>query len=220
MPLGSRLKELRQEKMLTQAQLGSFFNLAESTISLYETGKRTPDYDILKGFALFFNVCFEYLLGYTDERQPAIAMNENSPDYESEKGRFLKLPVVNAVKLGKYGISYLNSPQFEWFYTKEIARNICYWLQASDDAMKEAGLFLGDLVLIHEQAKVNNGDIGVILIDDNPGIIRYVFRKDNTLLLLPANPAYEPLIFSGKELSKIKVIGKALEIRRKLEMQP
>jgi len=62
MEFKDRLKELRKEKGLTQKELGKKINVAESTISHYETGLRTPDYSILKVLAAIFNVSTDYLL--------------------------------------------------------------------------------------------------------------------------------------------------------------
>jgi len=65
--LGERLKELRKQKKLTAKQCGEKFNLAESTISGYETGNRKPDFVTLEKFADFFGVTTDYLLGRTDD---------------------------------------------------------------------------------------------------------------------------------------------------------
>ncbi|USK85695.1 helix-turn-helix domain-containing protein [Peribacillus asahii] len=64
--LGKRLKELRKSKKLTAKQFGEKFNLAESTISGYETESRKPDIELLQRFAGFFEVSTDYLLGLTD----------------------------------------------------------------------------------------------------------------------------------------------------------
>lgn len=66
MSLGSRIKKIRQEKQLTQAEFGKLLNLSESTISLYESGKRQPEYDTLIKIAELFDVSIDYLLGRTD----------------------------------------------------------------------------------------------------------------------------------------------------------
>ena len=58
-----RLKELRKQRNITMKELGSKLNLAESTISLYESGKREADYQTLKRLSEFFNVSIDYLLG-------------------------------------------------------------------------------------------------------------------------------------------------------------
>jgi transcriptional regulator with XRE-family HTH domain len=66
MKFGERLKFLRNKVGLTQLQFGEKFNLAESTISLYESDKRFPDQDTLLKLANFFDVSMDYLLGRSD----------------------------------------------------------------------------------------------------------------------------------------------------------
>ena len=68
MLLGRRIRFLRKEQKLSQTQLGKKLNLAESTISLYESGKRAPDYETLLNIAGFFGVSLDYLFGLTDSR--------------------------------------------------------------------------------------------------------------------------------------------------------
>lgn len=65
-----RLRELRKQNGLTMKQLGDKAGLAESTISLYENGKRQPDQGTMLFFANFFGVSVDYLLGRdSDEEQ-------------------------------------------------------------------------------------------------------------------------------------------------------
>lgn len=61
-----RIKQLRKEKSLTMKQLGVAIGVAESTISLYENGKRQPDNETLSKLADFFGVSVDYLLGRED----------------------------------------------------------------------------------------------------------------------------------------------------------
>ena len=61
-----RIKQLRKEKSLTMKQLGVAICVAESTISLYENGKRQPDNETLSKLADFFGVSVDYLLGRED----------------------------------------------------------------------------------------------------------------------------------------------------------
>jgi transcriptional regulator with XRE-family HTH domain len=62
-----RLRELRNKKGLTLKQLGSIIGVAESTVSLYEKGKRQPDNDTLIRIADYFGVSVDYLLGNSEE---------------------------------------------------------------------------------------------------------------------------------------------------------
>lgn len=61
-----RLKELREQKNLTQAQLSKFLNISASTIGMYEQGRRFPDENLLKHISQYFNVSIDYLLGLTN----------------------------------------------------------------------------------------------------------------------------------------------------------
>ena len=47
---------------MTAKQLGNVLNVAESTISLYENGKRAPDHEMLKKISAYFGVSVDYLL--------------------------------------------------------------------------------------------------------------------------------------------------------------
>lgn len=68
MQFGDRLKELREEKELKQAELANLFNISPSTIGMYEQNRRTPDFTLLSSLADFFNVSVDYLLCRTDIR--------------------------------------------------------------------------------------------------------------------------------------------------------
>ena len=68
MELPKRLKFLREEKGLTQQELGQIFKISRSSISKYEAGERRPDPSSLKAFAKYFCVSVDFLLGSTDAR--------------------------------------------------------------------------------------------------------------------------------------------------------
>lgn len=67
MSFGKRLRSLREDKKLTQAELAAILGLGESTISFYEADKRKPDHDILVSIADYFDVSLDYLLGRKDK---------------------------------------------------------------------------------------------------------------------------------------------------------
>ncbi|WPX08232.1 helix-turn-helix domain-containing protein [Anaerocellum danielii] len=63
-----RLKELREEKGLTQEELALMLGLKRQSISNYENGGRQPDYNTLIKIADFFGVTVDYLIGHSDFR--------------------------------------------------------------------------------------------------------------------------------------------------------
>ena len=61
-----RLKELRTEKGITQAQLAQDTGLTISAISKWEQGSRVPSALAIITLAKYFNVTTDYLLGVAD----------------------------------------------------------------------------------------------------------------------------------------------------------
>ena len=62
----SIFRNLRIERGFTQAELAKKLNISRSTIGMYETGSREPDYETLEKIADFFNVDIDYLMGRKD----------------------------------------------------------------------------------------------------------------------------------------------------------
>jgi len=90
--LGARIKEIRKKNNLTQNDFGKLFNLNDSTISLYESNKRTPEYDILVRIADKFNVTTDWLLGRVEEPDLIIHEGTSLPYNLKEIGvEYLKL---------------------------------------------------------------------------------------------------------------------------------
>lgn len=61
------LRRLRDSRGITQEEFASNVGLSRSAVSMYESGARTPDYDVLECIADFFNVDIDYLIGRTDK---------------------------------------------------------------------------------------------------------------------------------------------------------
>ena len=59
----ARLRRSRQERMLTQEQLGEHAGVSKVSISLYESGRRTPDMQTLQRIADGLRVSVDHLLG-------------------------------------------------------------------------------------------------------------------------------------------------------------
>lgn len=60
-----RLRELRNNRDITQAQLASLTGISSSMIAMYESNKRNPSVENLEILSDFFNVDVDYILGRT-----------------------------------------------------------------------------------------------------------------------------------------------------------
>ena len=70
MKLAERMKELRNERNLSQAGLAAELKIGVATYCRYEQGKREPDASVLWRMADYYDVSVDYLLGMTDVRDP------------------------------------------------------------------------------------------------------------------------------------------------------
>jgi transcriptional regulator with XRE-family HTH domain len=87
---GERIRELREEKGLSQEELGKILKVAKSTISQYELGKRNPDPETLDNLANILDCSVDYLLGRTDDRRPAEKIIEEAISDDAELLEFFQ----------------------------------------------------------------------------------------------------------------------------------
>lgn len=65
-----RLKELREDRDLTQTQISKILNMSQTGYSKYETGENDVPTKILIELAKYYKVPVDYILGLTNETEP------------------------------------------------------------------------------------------------------------------------------------------------------
>ncbi len=65
-----RLKDMREDRDLTQTQLAQILHIRQNTYSQYENGQRGLPIEILIALARFYGTSTDYLLGLTDRFDP------------------------------------------------------------------------------------------------------------------------------------------------------
>ena len=73
--LGKRIKAIRMENNITQAELAKEINVTRSAVALWETDKTDPDIENIIELAKFFKITTDYLLGLEDEAGRKIYIN-------------------------------------------------------------------------------------------------------------------------------------------------
>lgn len=68
MSFGEILRELLNDRGLTQKQLATSLNIAASTMGNYIQNSREPDFETLKRLADFLDVSVDYLLGHRSKK--------------------------------------------------------------------------------------------------------------------------------------------------------
>lgn len=65
-----RLRDLREDKGLSQKAIATYLNVKPNTYSRYETGAHNVPIDALEKLADFHGTSVDYLLGRTDKKEP------------------------------------------------------------------------------------------------------------------------------------------------------
>lgn len=82
-------------------------------------------------------------------------------------------------------------------------------LRCKGDSMINARIFDGDIVYIHKQPEVENGQIAAVRIGEEATLKRVYFNGQR-LVLRAANPLYDDLEYEGPTLNDVQILGEAV----------
>ena len=200
----NRIAALRKKAGMSQSELAKILSVAQNTLSQYETGKRDIDSNMISRIAQFFHVSMEYLLGQEDLHD------------STHTSKSVKIPILGKVQAGLPIEAIENIIDYEEIPEEQARTGEFFGLQITGDSMAPQ-ILEGDIVIVRKQSVVDNGDTAIILINGNEATVKKFYKKANGITLMPANPQYDPLIFSEKEVMELPVvvIGKVVELRRK-----
>lgn len=191
--------ELLKKHNVTAAQVAKDTGISQSTLSEWKHGNYQPKADKMQKIANYFGVSVSYLIGETETAIPTYDNIIPMPSMTS-------VPLLGTIACGTPITAVEN---IEDYVAKPESIDADFALRCKGDSMVDARIFDGDIVYIHQQPTVNNGEIAAVLIDDEATLKR-VYVSDGTITLMPANQKYPPLIYSGEQLNNIRILGKAV----------
>ena len=124
------------------------------------------------------------------------------------------VPLVGRVRAGDPSLAF-EDLEGEIALDRSLARGEeTFFLRVRGDSMIGEHIRDGDLALVQPQSAVENGEIAVVLMDDEATVKR-VYRDEGALRLQPSNPAMRPIIV-GRDERRITIVGKVVGIYRKV----
>ena len=201
MEIGERIKMLRKQHGLTQKELAERCGYSSlTTINKIELGINTVPLSTVEKIAKVFNVSPSYLMGWDDKE---ILKYENVSPIAKQK-----IPLLGSIACGQPIYASEDRESYVEVGT-EIKADFC--VKAQGDSMINARIKNGDIVFIKQQSIVENGEIAAVLIDDSVTLKRVYYESNKQKIILNAeNPKYQPMIYDGSDLEKIKILGKAV----------
>lgn len=215
MSIGKKIKEKRLAKGYTLEELAKKVGTSKQTIFRYETEaiSNIPS-DRIELLAVALGTTPSYLMGWEDEDgysdgyQKLWKIKNILPVHRK------KLPLCGEISCGQPIYAEQNC---ETYVSTECDFDADFCLTAHGDSMIGARIFDGDIVFIKKQSSVENGEIAVVIIEDEATLKRvYYYPEDSKLILCPENPRYAPMSFSGSELERINILGKAVAFQSKV----
>ena len=203
-----RLRDIRKQQNITIKELAEKINVAESTVSLYETQKRQPSLDILRTIADTLDTTTDNLLGRESSNVEPININKN----------LVKIPIYGKIPAGvpmeMVDESYVDD--YIEMDSKQLRGSSTYFgLKVKGNSMFPE-FRNGDIVIFRQQSHCENGDFCAVSINHTECTFKKVLKKESGITLMPLNPDYDPMFFTKKEIINlpITILGVVKEVRR------
>ena len=138
-------------------------------------------------------------------------MNSNSEAFSGNKGA-IELPVMGRIAAGT-PIEAITQTSHNVAVPETMLSSSGnhYALEVKGDSMIDAGINDGDVVVIHEQAHADTGDIVVALIEGQEATLKKLRKKGGSIALEAANPLYETRVYREEQ---VKVQGRLVGLIR------
>lgn len=226
MSCGERISELMKSKRMTQQEVADKIGVARQSISLWQKDQTVPSGKNLEKLAAALGTTSGYLLfGQTTPNIKTFEDGDTPPD---------DVVVIHEYKL-TFGASPSGvEPVPEWelvddgddywykrtfFQKRHLNPDRCKRARVSGDSM-EPTICDGDTFLFYEECDsrpgcviIADGQIYAISVEGQLKVKRLSKTKDG-IVVRSDNPDYHPEVYSGNDLSKLRIYGKIVEINR------
>jgi repressor LexA len=200
--IGRRVRSRREELELTQQELADRVGYkTKGAINKVEMGINGIPARYLQDFARALFVDVDYLL----------LMNDNAPSVPGDvlpPPRTRSVPILGTIACGT-PIEAVENYDGEAAVPEDVRCDFA--LRCKGDSMTGARINDGDIVYIRQQPQVESGQIAAVLIEGEATLKRVYYHPDS-VVLMPANPAYEPMVLnqSTMDASSVRILGLAV----------
>jgi len=220
-----RLKELRREMGLSQSELGQRLGVKQNTVSQWESGVRQADADALCQLADFFQVSIDYLLereaydwavpirrayldATTQQRRKACSVLGIAPVLPGAAPGRISLPVYMDPAAAGIPLDASDAWESLDFAQGEVPQGADFGVRIRGSSMEPA-IHDGQIVWVHRQADIPNGEVGVFMLEDGAVCKRLRLDENGQILRLESdNPDFPDI--SGDALVGLRAVGRVV----------
>lgn len=115
--------------------------------------------------------------------------------YKTSGVDFFRIPLYAPLCYGNGGFNEDNIKEYVPVPSKGLSSPDRYFAQEADgEPMKDAGISDGDLLIFEKTSAIDSGAIGCFCVDKNRAMCKKYTIVNNTIMLMPMNSDYEPII--------------------------
>lgn len=215
--IANRLKQALEMRNMKQADLVNMTGIGKSSISTYLSGDYEPKQKNLYRLAKALDVNEAWLMGYDVPMERQQPVQSTAASLVDTVSNLLPLPKTRKVpRLGTIacGEPILAQENIENYDRAPEGVNCDFTLKCKGDSMVGSRINDGDIVYIRLQEEVENGEIAAVLVDDiaeeSSATLKRVYLYENQIVLQAENPKYSPWVYTGEDMNKVRIIGKAV----------
>ena len=211
MSTGANIRRLREQRGLTQEQLGKMVDVSRSTITQWERGWTTPRMGNVQLLAVALGVSTADIIADKLPPSNAIKPATAKPAYA---------PLLGRVHAGKAQEPDVLQDAIPVPYEIIKRHPQGYFLQVEGDCMDNV-YPEGCYILIDPEQRPSNGSIAVVSIDGADYVMRRLYRGANTLILSPDshNAEYEDMVFAATTEHTVEFHGTVVWFQSSKEME-
>ena len=198
-----RMKQVMNEKQITQAELAKRTGIRASSISDYLNNRYEPKQDKIYLIAEALHVDAGWLSGREKESDKISDISDISNIVPITKK---KIPLIGTIAAGR---PITADEHIEMLLPCVEKVRADFALRVQGDSMIGAGIYDGDIVFIRKQPDVDNGQIAAVLIDDS-ATLKHVYKTPDSCTLVSENPKYPPMVFNESNCDTLRIIGLAV----------
>lgn len=133
-----RLKELREEKNLTQSSVAQAIQTSQSNIGRWEKGANEPAASYLIKLANLFDVSIDYLLGVSDDYTSRVSANVSSSLSPDEKKIIEAIRITKPKDITDFILMYTSLPSYMQEYIFAELKGMCKGYKTAQKAKKHS----------------------------------------------------------------------------------
>ena len=198
--MAKNINKYMKMNKISRNKMSEALDVSYSTLSDWVNAKTYPRIDKIEMMANYFGVSKSDLV---EDKQTVDTV------------QITTAPVLSKVSAGMPMYSEENIVDYIYLPAHEVkAGKEVFGLVVEGDSMNQE-FKEGDIVIVEKDSVVENGEIGVVMVNGYNATLKQVKYVQDSIVLMPKsdNPAHDPQIYNKDD--EVKIIGKVVGMHRK-----